>query len=311
MAMDKNIVSKKSHAFFGRMKQFIWNDMNEPSVFDGPEVSMPISNIHYNNVRHNEIHNLYGYYVHQSTYNGLLLRDNNKLRPFVLSRSFFSGSQQYGAIWTGDNTANWQHLKISIPMLLSLSVAGLPFVGADIGGFFNNPDGELMARWYELGAYYPFFRNHAHQDTKRRELWEFDEQYAIRMKHAILARYRILPYVYTMFYLSAIKSELILQPLWYNEFKYDDSTYDRDDAFMFGYAFYIQPIVESGENEIDVMLPENKNKNAIFYEMSSDNKLNVYNSGKHHLIGYSSRIPVLRYGGTITIEKHRIRRSAS
>ena len=167
---------------------FIWNDMNEPSVFNGPEVSMPISNIHENNIRHNEIHNIYGYYVHESTFNGLLLRSNYKERPFVLSRSFFAGSQKFGAIWTGDNTANWDHLEISVPMLLSLSIAGLPFVGADIGGFFNNPDGELMARWYELGAYYPFFRNHAHQDTERRELWQFDDQYAQRMKNAILTR---------------------------------------------------------------------------------------------------------------------------
>lgn len=292
---------------------FIWNDMNEPSIFNGPEVSMPISNIHHyygQEVRHSELHNLYGFYVHEATFDGLLLRSDNKLRPFVLSRSFFAGSQKYGAIWTGDNTANWEHLKISVPMLLELSIAGLPFVGADVGGFFNNPDGELMARWYELGCWYPFFRNHAHQDTKRRELWVFDDDHAQRMKNAILARYRILPYVYTLFYLSSQQSQLIMRPLWFGPFRGDESAYNRDDAFMFGPAFYIQPIVEEGVGEIDVHLPENDGGNALFYEVNG-NVMNIYRSGEHRLSGYENRIPVLRYGGTITAEKHRIRRSAS
>eukprot|EP00488_Nonionellina_sp_1-RS-2012_P003655 TRINITY_DN787_c0_g1_i1.p1 TRINITY_DN787_c0_g1~~TRINITY_DN787_c0_g1_i1.p1 ORF type:complete len:121 (-),score=35.18 TRINITY_DN787_c0_g1_i1:161-523(-) len=109
-----------------------------------------------------------------------------------------------------------------------------------------------MARWYELGAYYPFFRNHAHQDTERRELWQFDVQYAQRMKYAILARYRILPYIYTLCYLN----EAIIRPLWYGVFRNDETTYDREDAFMFGDAFYIQPITESGITEIDVNLSQ-------------------------------------------------------
>lgn len=58
-----------------------------------------------------------------------------------------------GAIWTGDNTAEWDHLKASLPMLLSISVAGLPFVGADVGGFFRNPEPELLVRWYQVTGY--------------------------------------------------------------------------------------------------------------------------------------------------------------
>ena len=80
------------------------------------------------------------------------MRSNNQLRPFVLSRSFFAGSQRFGAVWTGDNIADWTHLQISVPMLLSLSVSGIPLSGADVGGFFNNPDGELLSRWYQVGA---------------------------------------------------------------------------------------------------------------------------------------------------------------
>lgn len=94
---------------------------------------MPKSNVHENGVLHGELHNLYGYWVQSSTYRGLLKRSDYKERPFVLSRSFFSGSQRFGSVWTGDNYANWEHLEISVPMLLSMSIAGLPFVGADVG----------------------------------------------------------------------------------------------------------------------------------------------------------------------------------
>jgi alpha 1,3-glucosidase len=93
-----------------------------------------------------------------ATVSGQKLRSNGRLRSFLLSRSFFVGSQRYASIWTGDNMAEWPHLKQTIPMLLSLSIAGIPNVGADVGGFFKNPDGQLITRWYQAGAFQPFFR---------------------------------------------------------------------------------------------------------------------------------------------------------
>ncbi len=148
---------------------FTWNDMNEPSVFNGPEVSMQKDLLNLAGVEHREWHNLYGMLFHRATSEGLILRNENKnVRPFVLSRSFFAGSQRFGAIWTGDNESSWSHLAIAAPMLLSLNVGGLSFVGADVGGFFGNPDAELMTRWVQAGAYQPFFRGHAHHDSQRR-----------------------------------------------------------------------------------------------------------------------------------------------
>ena len=69
---------------------------------------------------------------------------------------------------------------------------------ADVGGFFGNPEPELLVRWYQLGAFQPFFRAHAHIDTKRREPWLFGEPYTGLIRHAIRERYKILPYVYTL-----------------------------------------------------------------------------------------------------------------
>lgn len=85
-----------------------------------------------------------------TTYDGLLRRSEGKLRPFILTRSAFAGSQRYAAIWTGDNAAEWGHLKATIPMCLSLSLCGMSVCGADVGGFFKNPEPELFARWYQV-----------------------------------------------------------------------------------------------------------------------------------------------------------------
>ena len=179
---------------------FTWNDMNEPSVFNGPEVSMPKDLRNLQGHEHREWHNIYGMLFHRATSEGLVARSpEGQTRPFVLTRSFFAGSQKYGAIWTGDNTAEWSFLKIASPMLLSLNVAALSFVGADVGGFFGNPDAELFTRWMQTGAYQPFFRGHAHHDSKRREPWMFDEPTLARCRRAAMGRYALLPMWYTLF----------------------------------------------------------------------------------------------------------------
>ena len=179
---------------------FTWNDMNEPSVFNGPEVSMQKDLRNLAGEEHREWHNLYGMLFQRSTAEGLVKRNpGENIRPFVLSRAFFAGSQKYGAIWTGDNAAEWSHLEIASPMLLSLNVGALSFVGADVGGFFGNTDAELMTRWMQAGAYTPFFRGHAHHDAKRREPWMFGEETMVRLRKAATTRYALLPFWYTVF----------------------------------------------------------------------------------------------------------------
>jgi len=130
---------------------YTWNDMNEPSVFNGPEVSMQKDCVNLAGVEHREWHNLYGLYMQRATAEGLTLRDPEGMeRPFVLSRAFYAGSQKWGAIWTGDNKAAWEHLQVAAPMLLSIGLAGLAFAGADVGGFFGDTESELMTRWMQV-----------------------------------------------------------------------------------------------------------------------------------------------------------------
>ncbi|OWK09935.1 hypothetical protein Celaphus_00006335 [Cervus elaphus hippelaphus] len=190
---------------------YIWNDMNEPSVFKGPEQTMQKNAIHHGNWEHRELHNIYGFYQQMATTEGLIQRSKGKERPFVLTRSFFAGSQKYGAVWTGDNTAEWSYLKISIPMLLTLSVTGISFCGADVGGFIGDPEAELLVRWYQAGAYQPFFRGHATMKTKRREPWLFGEEHTRLIREAIRERYTLLPYWYSLFYSAHLASQPVMR----------------------------------------------------------------------------------------------------
>uniref|UniRef100_A0A7N6BUU4 Glucosidase, alpha n=1 Tax=Anabas testudineus TaxID=64144 RepID=A0A7N6BUU4_ANATE len=212
---------------------FVWNDMNEPSVFHGPEKTMPKDAVHYGGWEHRELHNLYGFYQHMATAEGLIMRSGGKERPFVLARSFFAGSQRFGAVWTGDNVATWEYLKISIPMLLSLNVTGIMFCGADVGGFFWDPDPELLVRWYQAGALQPFFRGHCAKLSKRREPWLFGEEVTAAIRSVIQERYCLLPFWYTLFYQAHTSGVPPLRPLWV-EFPREESTFAIDNQYMIG-----------------------------------------------------------------------------
>uniref|UniRef100_A0A8C0U8C1 Glucosidase alpha, neutral C n=1 Tax=Cyanistes caeruleus TaxID=156563 RepID=A0A8C0U8C1_CYACU len=212
---------------------FVWNDMNEPSVFKGAELTMQKDAVHYNNWEHREVHNLYGFYQQMATAEGLIRRSSGKERPFVLTRSFFAGSQKYGAVWTGDNTADWSYLKISIPMLLTINMAGISFCGADVGGFIGDPEPELLVRWYQAGAYQPFFRGHSNMESKRREPWLFGEKNTQIIRRAIRERYVLLPYLYTLFYRAHTAAEPVMRSLWI-EFPEKMETFDVENEYMLG-----------------------------------------------------------------------------
>ena len=173
----------------------------------------------------------------------------------MLTRSAFAGSQRYGALWTGDNKADWAHLKASAPMIMSFGLTGFSFIGthshchvlhppytgshhpcpagADIGGFFHDPSTELLTRWYQAGAFQPFARAHAHIDTKRREPWLFGDDVLARVRSAIVRRYTYLPYFYTLFHHASVNGAPVMRPLWY-EYPKDEATFAMDDQWLLG-----------------------------------------------------------------------------
>nr|GMC68087.1 probable glucan 1,3-alpha-glucosidase [Ipomoea batatas] len=282
----------------------IWNDMNEPSVFNGPEVSMPRDVLHLGGVEHRELHNVYGLYFQMATADGLLKRGDGKDRPFVLARAHFAGSQRYGAIWTGDNSADWDHLRISVPMVLTHGLAAISFTGADVGGFFGNPEPELLVRWYQLGAYYPFFRGHAHHDTKRREPWLFGERNTELMREAIHVRYMYLPYFYTLFREANTSGIPVARPLWM-EFPGDEKTFTNDEAFMIGNSLLVQGIYTERAKHVSVYLPGDQS----WYDLRSGT---AYKGGlTHKLEALEESIPAFQRAGTIIPRKDRFRRSST
>ena len=153
---------------------------------------------------------------------------------------------------------------MSVPMLLSISVAGLPFVGADVGGFFSNPDVDLLVRWYQVGAFYPFFRAHAHLDTRRREPWLYDADKTELMREAIRLRYQLLPLYYTLFYESHKNGMPVMRPLWVN-FARDKNTYEIDNQFMIGSYLLVKPVVEQHATSTQLYLP---GQNAVRAKVS-------------------------------------------
>ncbi len=185
--------------------------MNEPSVFDGPEITVPKDTIHAGGWENRDVHNINGMMFQNRTFQALLARESPAKRPFVLSRSFFAGSHRYGTIWTGDNTGTWEHLAGQTAMLLSNNIVGMSFCGADVGGFFGNPPPEMLVRWYQTGAFMPFFRGHAHIDTKRREPYLFHEPIRGYLRDMIRLRYQMLPIWYNAFHDASLTGVPIIR----------------------------------------------------------------------------------------------------
>ena len=233
-----------------------WNDMNEPSVFERTDKTMPLDTVHNVEGRktdHREIHNVFGMENVHATYEGLLKLQPD-VRPFVLTRAAYAGAQRYAATWTGDNSATWNHMRISIPQLLNLGVSGYSFVGDDIGGVAGSPTPELLTRWMELGVLRPIYRNHATKGSRDREPWvDGPEHEAIRRRY-IETRYKLLPYIYTGMEEASKTGIPFMRPM-FLEFPGNSNVATNDSEFMFGPNLLIAPKVVELVGAYEVQLP--------------------------------------------------------
>lgn len=296
--------------FMGKTSQNlqIWNDMNEPSVFNGPETTSPRDNLHYGNWEHRSIHNLFGLTFHEATYEAMVSRFlHSDKRPFILTRSYFAGSQRTAAMWTGDNMSKWEYLKVSIPMVLTLGIAGMPFAGADVGGFFGNPSKELLTRWYQTGIWYPFFRAHAHIDSRRREPWVPGEPYTSVIRDAIQLRYALLPMMYTAFHQASTTGVPVMKPLFYES--QQEANFGIEDEFFLGNSgILVKPVTEEAAKTVEFYLPDS----SLYYEFDNGHVSNRVSSGPGYIekAVELSTIPMMLKGGSIVASKNRSRRSA-
>jgi alpha 1,3-glucosidase len=287
---------------------FVWNDMNEPSVFDGPEITMPKDNIHAGGWEHRDVHNINGMLFHNQTQHAISVREPTKKRPFVLSRSYFAGSQRYGAIWTGDNLGTWEHMAGEAAMFLSNSIAGISFIGADIGGFFGNPSNEMLVRWYQAGAFMPFMRAHAHIDTKRREPYLFEEPIRSHLRDTLRLRYTLLPAWYNAFHDAATKGHPVIWPQ-YAKFPGDEGGAAVDNQYYVGDSgLLFRPVVAEGAVSADVYLaaPE------PYYDYFSSRMWPARSKPRNVTVDTPlDKFPLLIEGGHIFPSRERVRRSSA
>ncbi|KAJ7188943.1 glycoside hydrolase family 31 protein [Mycena filopes] len=285
----------------------IWNDMNEPSVFNGPEISMPRDNVHYGGWEHRDIHNINGMLFSNLTSQAVQHRTDPPTRPFVLTRSFFAGSQRFGAMWTGDNLGTWEHMAVGIQMVLANGIAGLSFAGSDVGGFFGNPEPEMLVRWYQVGIFNPFFRAHAHIDTKRREPFLQEQPYKGMIKDLLRLRYTMLPVWYTAFRETSVTGVPVLRPH-YVVFPKDPKGFTIDDQYFIGSSgILVKPITTKGATETTVYLPEDE----VYYDYFSHHVYRGAAKGKDITVQAAlHEIPVFVRGGSIVPTRERPRRSS-
>lgn len=245
----------------------VWLDVNEPTTFPegGGGATLP------DTVRAHgegtpttlaEVHNVYAMGETRATWEGLRSRSPER-RPFVLTRAGYAGIQRYAAMWTGDAPSTWWSLRQSLPMLLGMGVSGLSFVGSDVGGYSGRATPELFARWMALGVISPFFRGHVTQGVNDQEPWAFGQEVEDISRAFLQERYRLIPYLYSLFDESRRTGAPILRPLVY-EFQGESAIAATDDEAMLGPWLLAAPVLTEGATRRPVTLPAGR-----WYEYSS------------------------------------------
>jgi alpha-glucosidase len=224
----------------------LWIDMDEPSANNALTAlnTMPYDNWHRGGAglpagSHLKYHNAYGLFESLATYQGELAAHPNR-RPFVLTRANFIGGQRYAATWTGDNVSSTNDMYVSVPMSLTLGLSGQPFSGPDLGGFIANATPDLWGNWVGFGAFLPFCRGHSTIGTDPKEPWAFGATVKNAAQIALQRRYRLLPYLYTLFYNSSQTGVPVMQPVFFAN-PADLSLRAEQQAFLLGSDLLVVP----------------------------------------------------------------------
>lgn len=273
-----------------------WNDMNEPAifytkkkldeawekVFEYKDKNLDINsffefrdlfsnlldytefyhNINGKQIRHDKVHNLYGFYMTKSASEAFDEILPNK-RTLMYSRSSYIGMHRYGGIWTGDNQAWWSHLLLSIKQMPSLNMCGFMYIGSDIGGFGANTTEDLVLRWTAFGVFTPLMRNHAALGTRAQECYQFDN--TDKFRNVLQVRYRLVPYLYSEYMKACLNDGMMFKPLSF-EYRSDDFAARVEDQLMVGDSIMIAPVYEQNAKGRYVYLPED----MLFVKLSGN-----------------------------------------
>lgn len=198
------------------------------------------------------VHDLYGLTETMATYQAL--KTARAKRPLIISRSTFAGQGHYGGHWSGDNFARYEDMAVSIPEMLNMNIFGISMIGADICGFHDDTTEQLCQRWQQLGAFYPFSRNHNDLGKKPQDPAVFSDAMKNSTRTALSVRYSLLPYLYTLFHKSNAMGETVARPLFF-EFPEDTNTYVIDDQFLWGSALMITPVLTKDTTALNTYFP--------------------------------------------------------
>jgi alpha 1,3-glucosidase len=269
--------------------------MNEISAFNQVDGTAGKDWLHLNGtIEERETHSAYGLMMTSATYQGLLERDNYSLRPFVLTRSFFAGSQKYTFHWSGDNYQSWEHIRISVELALTAGLNGVPYTGSDIGGYAYDVEDQMHVRWFQAAAYiYPFYRQHASDEAPYREPYLFNEtkpEIFKAMLQVTQDRYQLLALWYTAAYHNHISGSPLVAPLWY-DFPEVDHLHDIRYQAILGHRLMSAPALFENQSSVNVTKPPGR-----WFEYKTGKE--IFKSQEVNVT--LADIPVYIRGGTVT-----------
>ena len=292
-----------------------WNDMNEPAIFysekgverafkeiekykeisldantffDCRDVFAKLSNSqedynafyhNYNGTtyKHNDIHNLYGYFMTKSASDSFKRNIPDK-RTLMFSRASYIGAHRYGGIWTGDNHSWWSHILLCLKQMPSLNMCGFLYTGCDMGGFNGNCTKDLLLRWLSLSIFTPLFRNHSACGTRDQECVAFGDTDAF--KNIVDLRYRLIPYIYSEYMKATLNNDMYIRPLSF-DYENDEMAKNIEDQLMVGESLMIAPVYTQNANGRYVYIPENMTQ----LKLNSDGSIteNKIEKGHHYI----------------------------
>ena len=251
---------------------------------------------HHTGIQEYDVHNLFGHQILQNTYAGLQ-GVNSSVRPFIIGRSTFSGSGNYSGHWGGDNASKFLYMFFSIPQALSFSLFGIPMFGVDTCGFNGNSDMELCARWMQLSAFFPFYRNHNVLSAISQEAYVWD-MVAQATKTAMNIRFQLLPYMYTLFYNAHTAGETVMRALAW-EFPKDPSLASADRQFFLGSSILVTPVLTQGATSVAGVFPGLVEGTDVYYDWYNHSKIAVPSTKNTTISAPLGHIPVFIRGGAV------------
>jgi alpha-glucosidase len=271
----------------------VWNDMNEPSVFDVPSKTMPDDVVFYDNgleSPESKIHNVFGMQMSRATHDGILMAKPNE-RPLVITRATYAGGQRYSAVWTGDNSSTWDHLGMSVAEIMGMGISGIALAGADIGGFAGGASPELYTRWLETGVFYPYCRTHVEFGAPSQEPWSYGNTLEGINRQSIELRYRLLPYLYNAFRETSTTGLPVMRALLLDE-PGDAQAVDQSYEFLFGDDLLVAPVLKEKQRQGGAYLPK-----GVWYDFWTDRR---YSGPRDvEVAAPLDRIPLFVRGGAI------------